>query len=418
MTILYVTTFATAVLAALGTERLLSGRLTPRFAIGWLVGGAAVSLFALAGGFGVLAHNVAVSPELAERIDANATDVRLGAIRSFVFLALTCGAVWTVARKRVAAHAAGWALLGIIAADLWTIERMYWGFSEPASTLYASDAAIDFLRKQAQPVRVIPFATASRDVFLFGDALMTHRIRSTLGYHGNELGRYDLLGDKSQGWAQVGNPTFWALTNSHYFLTDIDSLPIEGAKRVAGPLKNASGTTVSLFELPGEQPFAWVTPVIVKYPDQSVLEAFRAPNFPVRSVALFDTSSRTEAATITALPAPLALATTVSRYEPGHIALSLSAPAPKGSALVVSENYYPGWRATVDGKAVNVERADFVLMGIPLPEGARQVELRFNSGTYETGKRITQSALLVALLCAVAGLALDRRRRGAAQERA
>jgi hypothetical protein len=421
MAILYVTTFATAVLAALGTERLLGGKLTSRFAIGWLVGGAVVSLFALAGGFGALALNVAVSPELAERIDANAGDVRLGAIRSFLFLALTCGAIWAVARKRITAHVAGWAVIGIIAADLWTVERMYWGFSEPAKKLYASDATIEFLKKQPEPVRVIPYPTAAgydpRDPFLFGDALMAHGIRSALGYHSNEIGRYDVLGDKLQGWQQVGNPTFWALTNSHYFLTNADTLPIEGARRVAGPAKNAAGQTLSLFELPGEHPFAWVAPAIVKSPDQSVLEALRAPNFPVRAVALFDTSSRVQAAVITALPAPLSIATTVSRYEPGHIALSLTAPAPKGSALVVSENYYPGWHATVDGKPVNVERADFVLMGIALPEGAKQVELRFTSGSYETGKTITLAALLIAVLLAAVGFTLDRPRGGASEAR-
>ena len=135
----------------------------------------------------------------------------------------------------------------------------------------------------------------------------------------------------------------------------------------------------------------------------------------MRAVALFDTSSRVQAATITALPTPLALSTTVSRYEPGHIVLSLSAPAPKGSALVVSENYYPGWHAAVDGRPVNVERADFVLMGIPLPEGAQQVELTFSSSSYERGKNITLAALLISVLLAGAGFALDRRRGGASR---
>ena len=59
-TIMFVTTFATAVLAALGTERLVADDVTSRFAVGWLIGGAVVSLFAIAGGFGVLAQNVAV----------------------------------------------------------------------------------------------------------------------------------------------------------------------------------------------------------------------------------------------------------------------------------------------------------------------------------------------------------------------
>ena len=422
MTMLFITTFATAVLAALGTERLLAGRVSARFAIGWFTGGAALTLFAVVGGFDVLAHNVAASPELADRIEANSGAVRLGALRSFAFLALTCGTCFALARKRIAPALAGWSLVAIVGIDLWSIERHYWSFLDPARQLYASDATIEYLRRQPQPTRVIALPLSNDYVPsdpLFGrDALMVHRIRAVLGYHGNELGRFDLLGDADQNWRQAGNPTFWALTNAHFFLTNTDSTPIDGAKRVAGPVKDAAGSTVSLFELPGEQPFAWVAPVIVKYPDKSVLEAFRSPNFPVRAVALFDTSSKVSAATITALPDPLALTATVVKYEPGRIMLSLSAPAPMGSALVVSENYYPGWHATVDGKPVNVERADFVLMGIPLPEGARQVELTFSSNTYRTGKRITITALILALLLAGGGLALERRVGGEREARA
>jgi hypothetical protein len=142
----------------------------------------------------------------------------------------------------------------------------------------------------------------------------------------------------------------------------------------------------------------------MKYPDSSVLDALHTTNFPVRSVALFDTSSKVDGVQATSLPAPLAITTHVDKYEPGHIALTLSAPAPKGAALVVSENFYPGWRATVDGKPVNAERADYVLIGVPLPEGAKKVELTFASDTYARGKAITLVALAISVIAVVAGL--------------
>ena len=91
-------------------------------------------------------------------------------------------------------------------------------------------------------------------------------------------------------------------------------------------------------------------------------------------------------------------------HAPGRISLVISEPAPAGSALVVSENYYPGWVATVDGKPVTVERTNLVLIGVPLPAGAKQVELTFTSPAYERGKTITIVATLLALVAAVAGL--------------
>ncbi|MGI9075746.1 MAG: YfhO family protein, partial [Gemmatimonadaceae bacterium] len=111
------------------------------------------------------------------------------------------------------------------------------------------------------------------------------------------------------------------------------------------------------------------------------------------------------------LPEPLAISARVTRYDPGHITVNLSAPAPEGSALVVSENYYPGWRAKVDGKPAVTGRADFTLIGVALPTGARNVDLTFESRPYEVGKAITLIAIAVSLLLVATGLFLEKRRR-------
>ena len=167
---------------------------------------------------------------------------------------------------------------------------------------------------------------------------------------------------------------------------------------------NAAGTKVTLYELPGDSRFAWLAPAIAKYPDASIVDAIRAPNFPARSFALVDPSSKLTGVALAAVPAPLNTTVATTRYEPGRISLALREPAPAGSALVVSENYYPGWLATVDGKPVTVERTNLVLIGVPLPAGAKSVELTFTSPTFERGKTITIVATLVALIAAVAGL--------------
>jgi uncharacterized membrane protein YfhO len=91
--------------------------------------------------------------------------------------------------------------------------------------------------------------------------------------------------------------------------------------------------------------------------------------------------------------------------------VQLSAPAPAGSALIVSENYFPGWRASVDGKASPAYRADYNLIGVPLPAGARAIDLSFQDPALSVGKGITLFACFVALLGLAAGLLADRRAR-------
>jgi hypothetical protein len=417
-TIFFVATFAVAVLAAFGTERALLAKVSRRWCLVVLGLGGAIALLASVGGLNQIALGVA-DPGTLDLVDANASALLAGAWRSFLFLAAAVGIVWFQREGRLPATVAGIALAALIVIDLWSIERLYFRFSAPASQLYATDPAIEHIKKEPQPVRVIATALtndyAFHDPALFGDGFMSHRIRAVVGYHGNELGRYQVLGgrDERGRWTQIGNPAFWGLANAKYFYTNADTLPIPGARRVVGPVRNAAGTTVSLFELPGEHPFAWVAPAIAKYPDVSVAEAVRQPNLPYRSIALIDTGSTTPAVALTSMPAPLDLAVTASHYEPGKFTLELAAPAPAGSALVVSENYYPGWSAVVDGKPAKAERANLSLMAVALPVGARKVEFTFDSEPYHQGKTITLVALVLALLVGGAGLFADRRGRRA-----
>jgi hypothetical protein len=234
---------------------------------------------------------------------------------------------------------------------------------------------------------------------------MAHGIRQTYGYHGNEIGRYRIF----QPDPMKLNPTTWALTNTKYLLINLDSIG-GGAKRVVGPVKNSAGTSVSLYELPGANPFAWVAPAIVKYPDNQLEQQLRTPNFPAQSIALIDPASTTAGVNISTVPAPLNLTVSATKYEAGRMSLTLSAPAPAGSALVVSENYFPGWTATVDGKPATAERTNYVLIGVPLPAGAKSVELEFKSASYERGKSITLIAIAATLAWLVLGVLAGRRR--------
>ena len=79
----------------------------------------------------------------------------------------------------------------------------------------------------------------------------------------------------------------------------------------------------------------------------------------------------------------------------------------------MSENWYPDWHATVDGQPAQVVRAQFSLMAIPVPAGARQIELTFASAAYRRGRMVTLAmSALLALLLLVDGVARLRRPRG------
>jgi hypothetical protein len=283
--------------------------------------------------------------------------------------------------------------------------------------IYASNAAVDYVKRQPQPARVLALPLAPgdiyRDPYLMLDGLMIHRVRQVLGSHGNELARYQQLVGKDEGYQRALTPALWRLLNVRYLLTNADSTMVPGLRRVVGPAKDAEGSILYLYELPGENPFAWISPAMVKATDEQVLPTVLDARFDPRRVALFDTSAAVQAARqLTSLPAPVADSVWATRYEAGHISLRLASPAPAGSALVVSENFYPGWEATVDGRPTPVARADYTLIGVPLPAGAKSVELSFRSPAYETGKAVTLASLALAVLVAIGGAVVDRRRYG------
>lgn len=413
-TVFFVGSLAIAFLAAVGTERLLRGTLPRRYLIGWSAFAILVALFATIGGLTDIAVSMAPEP-LVDRAAANAGAVVAGAWRSALFVLVTVGLLVAFHRGRITARVAACALTLILAVDLWSVIRSYWIFSEPASTLYASDPVIDYLKRDPQPGRVLtlpPEGPAQRDPNLTGDGLMVHRVRTVLGYHGNQLVRYDQLSGKMQDYRPIFSPQFWRLNNTRYVLTDNGG--ITQLEKVAGPVRDAAGNNVYLYKTPGDNPYAWVTPAKIRAADLPVLQTLMDQRFDPGTVALFDSSSSiTPTQNLGQIPPPLAIKVSTTEYAPGKVKLKLDAPAPEGSALVVSENYYPGWRATSGGRDLKVARADFVLTGVELPAGVTEVELSFHSAAYEKGKTITLIALAASILLLISGFVVQRRRASA-----
>ncbi|HKR07655.1 MAG TPA: hypothetical protein VJS39_00580, partial [Gemmatimonadaceae bacterium] len=194
-TIWFVGTLAISVFVAAGTERFLERRVSQKYLLGWSIFGSFIAVFASVGVLSNIAESFA-HPQLVDRVQANARDLFIGGWRSLLFVALV-DAIWLAyTRGKLTVRNAGWALLIAAALDLWSIERVYWMFSPPARVIYAGDSITKTLQADPQPSRVLTLMVRDmphRDVFLTGDGLMSHRIRTDWGYHGNQIGRYNAL---------------------------------------------------------------------------------------------------------------------------------------------------------------------------------------------------------------------------------
>ncbi|MGH9799594.1 MAG: YfhO family protein, partial [Blastocatellia bacterium] len=96
----------------------------------------------------------------------------------------------------------------------------------------------------------------------------------------------------------------------------------------------------------------------------------------------------------------------VTRYEPHRIELQANNQQP--GFLVLSEIYYRGWEALVDGQRASVDRVNFTLRGVELSPGNHKIEFVFRAPSFRNGA--IYSAVGVLLLC-VGGITSYRKRK-------
>ncbi|HMV46801.1 MAG TPA: YfhO family protein [Blastocatellia bacterium] len=96
----------------------------------------------------------------------------------------------------------------------------------------------------------------------------------------------------------------------------------------------------------------------------------------------------------------------VTSYRPNRIEVQTNNPA--AGFLVLSEIYYRGWEARVDGQRASVDRVDFALRGVELPPGQHTIEFNFRAHSFRNGA--AWSVVGLALLC-ISGVLVYRKRK-------
>ncbi len=133
-----------------------------------------------------------------------------------------------------------------------------------------------------------------------------------------------------------------------------------------GPYRLVHSGDVKIYQNLNVLPRAFVAQRSEMAPDEAAVRARLAdPQFDsARAVVLIDGPAKSVSA---------AGMVTITAYSPERVRLSARGPG----WLVLTDAYYPGWQATVDGQPAPLYRADIMFRAVWLPEGTHSVEFRY-----------------------------------------
>lgn len=328
--------------------------------------------------------------------DERASMMRADAFRSLLFVVLTAGVVWLMARGKLKHGGAVAALCVIVLLDLYPVDKRY----VSAEDFHPKRQALAIPMTDADKLILqdtTDYRVANFTLDPFRDATTSYYHRSIGGYHAAKLRRYQ---DLIEHHLAQNNMAVYDMLNTKYFI--VNNPQGDGAPSVV-PNPQACGS-------------AWIVDSIVwvDNADQEIaaLESDnRGGGFNPHTTAIVDRRFASQLDGLTLTPDSTA-SITLTDYRVNR--QTYRTRATHDAVAVLSEIYYPnGWSATLDGKPVDYFRADYVLRAIRIPAGEHTLTFHFRAPHFGLMVGITRASsaiLLFGTLGLLIGLALRNRK--------
>ncbi|GAC1364052.1 MAG: hypothetical protein NVSMB32_06210 [Actinomycetota bacterium] len=355
------------------------------------------------------------------------------AIREVVVLACLAGALALIARFPARAGAVAVVLVTLASADLWLAGFRYHPF-QPARPLPASPP-LQYLATVAGARPRYAQADPTNGYSLLPNASAVYRLYSVNGYDAFIPKRYVQL-------LSVLDPniTAGALNNNIFPLhlgaaagaaqpAILDLLGVRNVVSASSPMPGIRAFSatlpyvgaVSVYDQPGAFPPGFLAPCWRISGDGDAARQLTTMSArDLRTTALVAPGTHSQVLGVSpACPAGApagapagssgdatqGVSATVQRYEPEKVVLSVPASSP-GGVLVLTDQWFPGWRASVDGHAAPIMRVDLALRGVALGAGAHTVTFAYRPRWLGEGLALTAFTVLLT----AAGMALAGRR--------
>lgn len=267
-------------------------------------------------------------------------------------------------------------LFAVGIADLWRADARFIQTANPSQYAY-SDYTIKQILADPETKRVfdLPGAYNNNYVGIFG-------LESVVGFHDNELKWYRTFrGENSSNLiynlanGNIDKNPFLNLLNAKYFL-----------------YRQEKNNPVQIIPNSGYLPRAFLVDSYEVLPDSLAIERLKDPSFDYRRKVILETQPQDFAAQIDTSTAGTALYKRISADK-----FRIQVNSTRNSLMLVSEVYFPGWTAKLDGRATRIIRTDVALMSVFVPAGQHVLEFSMHSKYLNLGASITLLSIIVIL---------------------
>ena len=155
----------------------------------------------------------------------------------------------------------------------------------------------------------------------------------------------------------------------------------------------ASDDRILLFERSDSLPRAFVTyNVSSAPPTRELLSRMSDPKFDPLVQSFVESAEDLE------LPSsPLKGAPATIVRDQAHV-VEVEANLEVDGFLILADSFYPGWKATVDGRPVDILPANHLFRGTPVPAGSHRIRFEYAPESYRLGKLLTLGGAVFFLL--------------------
>ena len=122
--------------------------------------------------------------------------------------------------------------------------------------------------------------------------------------------------------------------------------------------------------------------------DATAFATFTQTNLDLRRIVFLPPEARAEVS----VTQPVAARVLPTQFSQQKISIQTEAPAP--SLVVISQTYYPAWRAYADGRPIKLWRANYAFQALQVPAGRHRIELCYEDRTLRVGAVLTALGLL------------------------